>query len=53
MEKMLGLSSFFVLAINAKGGELIGPKQKARTTTPFSKIVSQRGRNLFKLQNPP
>jgi hypothetical protein len=29
------VSSF--LAINAKGGELIGPKQKDRTTTLFFK----------------
>jgi hypothetical protein len=26
------------LAINAKGGESISPKQKDRTTTPISKI---------------
>jgi hypothetical protein len=44
------VSSF--LAINAKGGELIGPKQKDcttsldRTTTLFSKTISQRGRKI-------
>jgi hypothetical protein len=35
------------LAINAKGGELVGPKQKDRTTTLFSKTISQRGRKYF------
>jgi hypothetical protein len=40
------------LAINAKGGELISPKQKDRTTTSFSKIVSQRARNYSNYKNP-
>jgi hypothetical protein len=31
------------LAVNAKGGELVGQTQKERATTPFSKSVSQRG----------
>jgi hypothetical protein len=43
------VSSF--LAINAKGGELIDPKQKDRTTK-FSKTISQRGRNYFNCKNP-
>jgi hypothetical protein len=29
------------LAINAKGGESISPKQKDRTTTPISKIFGK------------
>jgi hypothetical protein len=43
-------SSF--LAINAKGGEFIAPKQKDRTTTLFSKTIS-KGEKLFQLQKPP
>jgi hypothetical protein len=35
------------LAINAKGGESISPKQKDRTTTPISK----KNRNKVKLLN--
>jgi hypothetical protein len=30
-----GLSKDSVLAINAKGGEILSPKQKDRTTTKF------------------
>jgi hypothetical protein len=30
------------LAINAKGGESISPKQKDRTTTPISKIFETK-----------
>jgi hypothetical protein len=33
------------LAINAKGGEFIGPKQKDRTTIFKFKTISQKGRN--------
>ena len=44
------VSSF--LALNAKGGELVGSKQKDRTTTLFSKTVSQRGRNYSNYKNP-
>jgi hypothetical protein len=36
-------SQFPHLVLNAKGGESIRPKKKDRTTTPFSKTVSQRG----------
>jgi hypothetical protein len=56
-------SSF--LAINAKGGEIIGPKQKDRTTTPFfqklfhkkEEIISTgiyftKGKKSFQLQKP-
>jgi hypothetical protein len=35
------------LAINAKGGELIGPKQKDRTTTPFSKKMFHKGGEII------
>jgi hypothetical protein len=31
-------SKYLFLAINAKGGESISPKQKDRTTTPISKF---------------
>jgi hypothetical protein len=37
-EKVKGLSKSPFLAINAKGGESISPKQKDRTTTHFKKI---------------
>jgi hypothetical protein len=40
------------LAINAKGGELIGPKQKDRTTTMLFKNCFTKGEKLFKLQKP-
>jgi hypothetical protein len=54
-------SSFF--AINAKGGEFIGPKQKDRTTTVFrTTTISQKiavfknyftkGKKSFQLQKP-
>jgi hypothetical protein len=33
--KLKGLSNVSFLAINAKGGESISPKQKDRTTTNF------------------
>jgi hypothetical protein len=36
-ESKRALKTLF-LAINAKGGESISPKQKNRTTTPISKI---------------
>jgi hypothetical protein len=41
------------LAINAKGGELIGPKQKDRTTTYFQifKNYFTKGEKIFQLQN--
>jgi hypothetical protein len=32
------------LAINAKGGESISPKQKNRTTMPISKVLAQSKR---------
>jgi hypothetical protein len=35
------------LAINAKGGEFIGPKQKDRTTIFKFKTISQKERNYF------
>jgi hypothetical protein len=35
-----------------KGEKLIGTEQKDRTTTLFSKIVSQRGRNYSNYKNP-
>jgi hypothetical protein len=50
--KGLKISSFLVL--NAKGGESIRPKQKDRTTTPFSEnvlnyfIFYNKGENLFR-----
>jgi hypothetical protein len=44
------------LAINAKGGELIGPKQKDRTTTHFIFQIFKnnftKGKKSFQLQNP-
>jgi hypothetical protein len=35
------------LAINAKGGESISPKQKDRTTTPISKKIRNKVFNVF------
>jgi hypothetical protein len=35
------------LAINAKGGEFMGPKQKDRTTIFEFKTISQKERNYF------
>jgi hypothetical protein len=32
------------LTLNAKGGEIIGPKQKDRTTTMYSKNFSNKKR---------
>jgi hypothetical protein len=46
-EKVKGLTKSPFLAIHAKGGESISPKQKDRTTTPISKIF----RNKFKFLN--
>jgi hypothetical protein len=44
-------SSF--LAINAKGGEFIGPKQKALNPKLFQLVsISQKGRNHFNCKNP-
>jgi hypothetical protein len=44
-----------ILAINAKGGEETGPKQKDRTPPPFSKLSNNfftKGKKLFQLQKP-
>jgi hypothetical protein len=38
------------LALNAKGGENEGPKEKDRSTTLFSKNFFKKGKRLFKLQ---
>jgi hypothetical protein len=38
-EKVKGLTKSPFLAINAKGGEILSPKQKDRTTT-FRKFLS-------------
>jgi hypothetical protein len=45
---------YLFLAINAKGGELIGPKQKDDTTTHFQffKNIFTKGKKLFQLQKP-
>jgi hypothetical protein len=47
------------LALNAKGERILGPKQKDRTTTLFSKNLTlfsknlfEKGERLFKLQKP-
>jgi hypothetical protein len=37
------------LAIHAKGGESISPKQKDRTTMPISKIFETSFLNVFQL----
>jgi hypothetical protein len=39
------------LALNAKGGELIGPKQKDHTTTLIFKNYFTKGERIFQLQN--
>jgi hypothetical protein len=44
----ISLTKYPFLAIHAKGGESISPKQKDRTTTPISKKIFQ---NKFKFLN--
>jgi hypothetical protein len=41
------------LTINTKGGELVGPKQKDRTTTPIfqKKNYFTKREKIFQLQN--
>jgi hypothetical protein len=46
-ENLKGSKDSSFLAINAKGGEFIGPKQKDRTTIFKFKTISQKGRNYF------
>jgi hypothetical protein len=44
------VSSF--LALNAKGGELIRPKQKDRTTTLSSKKMFHKGGEIIQITKP-
>jgi hypothetical protein len=45
-ESKRALKTLF-LAINAKGGESISPKQKERTTMPISKKIRNKVFNVF------
>jgi hypothetical protein len=46
-------SSLYFWHLLPKGEKVIGPKQKDRTTTLFSKTFSKSGRDYLKsLQNP-
>jgi hypothetical protein len=38
--------------LNAKGEKLLGPKQKDRTATLFSKNCFKNGKKILKLQKP-
>jgi hypothetical protein len=48
-EKGKGLTVSLFLTINAKGGEILSPKQKDRTTTNFKKKFSNWYINVFDL----
>jgi hypothetical protein len=43
-------SKYPFLAIHAKGGESISPKQKDRTTTNFSKFKLRKGIEMMNFQ---
>jgi hypothetical protein len=51
-EKRLGLSSFFVLALNAKGGEINKPKAKGPHHQPIFKKHFQKRGEIIQITKP-